>query len=137
MYFAFWSSLMHSEGLERLSAGDMMALERAYQLNFIWLVLILIAAFGILSIIIFHRLVGPIYVFEKAIKSLAEGDLTSNVSLRRNDELKETAAELQNMIENIRDNVLEDRKKIKEAMEKSPGEIKDKLSSVTQWFKTE
>lgn len=137
MYFAFCSSLIHSAGLELMSAGDMTALERAYQTNFVWVVLILTAAFGLLSFFIFHRLVGPIFVFERAIRNLASGDLTTNVSLRKNDELKDTAVELQKMIDNIRDAVLEDRKKIKEIMEKSPADVKEQLSGLTRWFKTE
>ncbi len=137
MYFVFWSSLVHSSGLDRLSAGDVTELEHAYQLNFVWVVLILLAAFGILSVFVFHRIVGPLFVFDRAIKNLSAGDLTSDVSLRKHDELKESATELQNMLDNIRDAVLEDRKNIKEIMEKSPDDVKEKLSSVTRWFKTE
>ena len=137
MYFVFWSSLIHSPGLDRLSAGDVTALEHYYQLNFVWVILILIAAFGLLSVFVFHRIVGPLFVFDRAVKNLSSGDLTSDVSLRKNDELKESAAELQNMIDNIRDAVLEDRRKIKEVMDKSPSDVKEKLSSVTRWFKTE
>ena len=136
-YFAFWSSLVHSAGLEQLSAGDMRALERAYQINFIWVVLVLVAAFGIMSVLVFHRLVGPIYVLERAIKNIARGDLSQDVSLRKRDELKDTAGELQNMIENIRDAVLEDRRKIQEVSAKVPADVKHTLSTVTQWFKTE
>ena len=137
LYFSFWSSLIHSAGLERLSAGDMRALERAYQTNFAWVVVILLCAFGLLSIYIFHRIAGPLYVFERAIKNLATGDLTTDISLRKHDELKEIAGELQGMIDNIRDAVIEDRKIIKEAAENSPAAVKEKLSSVTKWFKTE
>ena len=136
-YFAFWSSLMHSAGLEQLSAGDMMALERAYQINFIWVVLIIVASFGIMSVIVFHRLVGPIYVIQKALKHIAEGDLSQDISLRKKDELKDTAGELQNMIENIRDAVLDDRKKLQDISVNLPDDIKEKLSTVTKWFKTE
>jgi len=134
-YFAFWSSLVHSAGLEQLSAGDMTALERAYQINFIWVVIVLVAAFGIMSVLVFHRLVGPIYVMERAIKNLSRGDLSQDVSLRKNDELKDTAGELQNMIENIRDAVLEDRRKIQDISAKVPVDVKNSLSTVTKWFK--
>jgi len=137
LYFSFWSSLIHSAGLERLSAGDMMALERAYQVNFAWVVLILLAAFGLLSIIIFHRIVGPLYVFEQSLKNIASGDLTMDRSLRKHDELKEIAVALSSMIDNIRGAVVKDRKIIKEVMDNSPADTKEKLSSVTQRFKTE
>lgn len=134
-YFAFWSSLVHSAGLEQMSAGDMVALERAYQINFIWVVLILVASFGLMSVIVFHRLVGPIYVIQRALKKISEGDITQDVCLRKNDELKDTAVELQNMIENIRDAVLDDRKKLQDVSDKLPADVKEKLSTVTEWFK--
>jgi methyl-accepting chemotaxis protein len=134
-YFAFWSSLVRSAGLEQLSSGDMKALEHAYQINFIWVVVVLVAAFGIMSVLVFHRLVGPIYVMQRAMKNLSNGDLSQDVTLRKNDELKDTAGELQNMIENIRDAVLEDRKKIYEVSSKVPDDVKHSLSTVTQWFK--
>jgi methyl-accepting chemotaxis protein len=134
-YFAFWSSLVRSAGLEQLSAGDMKAFERAYQINFIWVVVVLVAAFGIMSVLVFHRLVGPIFVMQRAMKNLANGDLSQDVSLRKNDELKDTAGELQNMIDHIRDAVLEDRKKIQDVSAKLPSDVKHTLSTVTQWFK--
>jgi methyl-accepting chemotaxis protein len=134
-YFAFWSSLVRSAGLEQLSAGDMKAFEHAYQINFIWVVMVLVAAFGIMSVLVFHRLVGPIFVMQRAMRNLSRGDLSQDVSLRKNDELKDTAGELQNMIEHIRDAVIEDRKKIQEVSGKVPDDIKHTLSTVTQWFK--
>jgi methyl-accepting chemotaxis protein len=45
----------------------------------------------IVSIMYSHQTAGPAYKLEKSIKRITEGDLTFEVSLRRNDNLKELA----------------------------------------------
>ena len=93
VYYVFWSSLITSPGLDSLSAGEMRALQYAYQTSFVWVVLIILIAIGFLSIFYFHRLVGPIYVFGKIVKALAAGDLTAAMHTHKNDELKDLATE--------------------------------------------
>lgn len=54
------------------------------------------------SVIYSHQTAGPAYKLEKSIKRITEGDLTFQVSLRRNDNLKELAAALNELLDKFR-----------------------------------
>lgn len=139
VYYAFWSSLVRAPGLDQLSAGEIKALECAYQTSFVWVVAILVLAIGLESIFLFHRLAGPLFVFEHTCKAVAGGDLTTKVHYRRRDELKETAHIIQAMIDNIRAAVVDDRKKTAQAVELldkgDSAAARKALGSLGQWFK--
>ncbi|MBN1824326.1 MAG: methyl-accepting chemotaxis protein [Endomicrobiales bacterium] len=135
VYFTFWSTLIKSPGMDQLSAGEFMALQRAYQVNFIWVVLIILFGVGLESVFLFHRIIGPIFVFERTIKSLAEGDFTAGVSLRKKDELKDLADSLQEFIDNVKSNVENDRKQIQEIKSQVGGDLHNKLAALTSWFR--
>jgi len=47
------------------------------------------------SLVISHRLAGPIYRLKRSLASVVAGDLTSNFTLRQKDELKDLATELE------------------------------------------
>jgi methyl-accepting chemotaxis protein len=55
------------------------------------------------SIIISHRIAGPWYRLEMSLQSLASGDLSQDISLRKNDELQSLATSLNKVIHNLRD----------------------------------
>ncbi|MHB9155043.1 MAG: HAMP domain-containing protein [Endomicrobiales bacterium] len=141
MYYTFWSSLIRSAGLEQLSSGEWRALERGYQTSFLWVILLLAAAVALESIFLFHRIIGPIFVFNRALKKLSGGDLNAAVHFRRRDELKDMAATITALITNLRASVTTDRRKIEEIKRKlDQGDLtgaKADLSGLTQWFKTE
>jgi methyl-accepting chemotaxis protein len=139
VYYTFWISLIRSPGLEQLSSGEWKALEHAYQISFAWVVIILLVAIGFESLFIFHRLVGPVFVIEKAVKSISDGNLSVEINLRKTDELRELAADVQTMSLNIKKAVTDDRKNI-ESIKKliESGKIepaKKEISNLTQWFK--
>ena len=54
------------------------------------------------SVIYSHQTAGPAYKLEKSIKRITDGDLTFQVSLRRNDNLKELAAALNELLDKFR-----------------------------------
>lgn len=56
----------------------------------------------IVSVMYSHQTAGPAYKLEKSIKRITEGDLTFEVSLRRNDNLKELAAALNDLLKKFR-----------------------------------
>ncbi|GAB4279118.1 MAG: hypothetical protein Kow0029_22850 [Candidatus Rifleibacteriota bacterium] len=56
----------------------------------------------IVSIMYSHQTAGPAYKLEKSIKRITEGDLTFEVSLRRNDNLKELAVALNELLRKFR-----------------------------------
>jgi methyl-accepting chemotaxis protein len=49
-----------------------------------------------------HQTAGPAYKLEKSIQRITEGDLTFEVSLRRNDNLKELASALNDLLKKFR-----------------------------------
>jgi methyl-accepting chemotaxis protein len=139
VYYVFWSTLVAAPGLEQLSSGEWSALQRAYRVSFTWAVLILAAAAGLESIFMFHRLAGPLYVFQKGLKRMGSGDLTAAIHSRRNDELKDLSAQLQQVITNMSSAIEDDRKKVSQITAlidqgKLP-EAKETLASITCWYK--
>jgi methyl-accepting chemotaxis protein len=56
----------------------------------------------IVSVMYSHQTAGPAYKLEKSIKRIVEGDLTFEVSLRRNDNLKELASALNELLKKFR-----------------------------------
>ena len=139
VYYIFWLALITSPGLETLSSGDWKALARAYNSGFLWVVIVFALSAGVGSIFLFHRLLGPISVIEKAIEFLKVGDLRASVHARKTDELKGLAIEMQSMIENMRQAAQQDRDKLAEIKKKMDSGniegVKDLLSKVNTWYK--
>jgi methyl-accepting chemotaxis protein len=55
------------------------------------------------SVILSHRIAGPWYRLEMSLQDLARGDLSHDISLRKNDELQSLAASLNKVIQNLRE----------------------------------
>lgn len=122
MYLAMFSSLKLASGLEDLTGGEWQALIHLLQQRFIWVVVILFGSIGLISILLFHRLIGPIYVFEKIIRMLKDGDLNIQLKLRHGDELKDLANEIQSLVNHLRQEV--------ELEEKRLGEVQKDLEDI-------
>ncbi len=141
VYYIFLDSLLKSPGMELLSAGDAKNFVRTYTSGFFWVTLIFMALILIESIFYFHRIIGPIYFFEKVMKRISEGDFTVNIHHRKKDETVELAQNMNSAIENIRNSVREDRKKIQQIKSAiDSGNIDEAgklLGELTMWFKTE
>ncbi|TRZ48162.1 MAG: methyl-accepting chemotaxis protein [Dehalococcoidia bacterium] len=65
--------------------------------------LIIIPFAAWLSIILSHRIAGPWYRLEMILKNLAAGDLSHDISLRKNDELQSLASSLNMVMRNLRE----------------------------------
>jgi len=63
--------------------------------------LVLMCAFGIHSILFFHRVAGPLYRFHKAFDRIREGDLSFQVKIRRKDYLHDEEEIINEMIDTI------------------------------------
>ena len=55
----------------------------------------------IVSAVISHKMAGPIYKFEKSCQTIAEGDLTHRVYLRKGDQLTDLQNSFNEMMERI------------------------------------
>ena len=75
---------------------------RDYWPRLVVLVFVNVIIVFMVSIIYSHQTAGPAYKLEKSIKRIVDGDLTFQVSLRRNDNLKELAAALNELLDKCR-----------------------------------
>ena len=141
IYYVFLDSLLNSPGMDQLSAGAVKNFVRSYTSGFFWVTLIFMAVILIESIFYFHRLIGPIFFFEKVMAKLKEGDFSVNIHHRKKDETIELAERMNETVANVRKAVAEDREKIqtiKVAIDSGETDkAKHLLSELTQWFKIE
>ncbi|MCL2335333.1 MAG: methyl-accepting chemotaxis protein, partial [Endomicrobia bacterium] len=140
-YYAFLNSLSSSPGMDQLSAGTVKNFKRAYTGGFFWIVFIFTVFVLIQSVFYFHRIIGPLYFFEKVMTKLSEGNFSIRMHWRKKDETKELANLIGKVIENTKASVLDDREKIREAVkaidEGDTKTAKELLSKVTKWCQTD
>ncbi len=67
------------------------------------LVLVNVIIIFIVSIMYSHQIAGPAYKLEKSIQRIAGGDLTFEIHLRKNDNLKELATAINSMLSRFRE----------------------------------
>ncbi len=77
----------------------------AANLKLIPRLLIVIFAMAAASILISHKIAGPIYRFKKSAASVTDGDLTVKFNLRKEDEFKDLADSLENMVGSLRQRI--------------------------------
>ena len=66
------------------------------------------------SIVVSHKVAGPVYRLEKVATKISRGDLPSYLRLRKNDELKDLSSAFNSVIENMQVLVAKDRHLISE-----------------------
>jgi len=141
IYYSFLDSLLSSPGMDQLSAGSVKNFVRSYTSGFFWVTVIFTIIVLIESVFYFHRLIGPLFFFEKVMQKLAEGKFYVNVHHRKKDETIELATNINKTIKSVRNAVSEDRKKIEIIKAAIDNDEKDKakhlLCELTQWFKTQ
>lgn len=76
------------------------------------------------SVIYSHQTAGPAYKLEKSIKRITDGDLTFQVSLRRNDNLKELATALNELLNKFR-TTLSQARTLADGIDDKLGAVKD------------
>lgn len=114
IYFVLVDAFFRSPLIYQISIGEVEKIKKEYTQNFLIAVMIILLAVGLQSSLFFHRVAGPIYVFEKVINMISEGKLLRDFRIRKTDELKELANEIQNMCDCFRGYVQDDRAKINE-----------------------
>lgn len=134
VYFTHWSLLT-----EKLAtAQSRTALESVFgTLRVILLfelpLLLFIAA--VASVVVSHKVAGPVYRLQKVAYEVARGDLTHNVYLRKDDELKNLSAAFNSVIENMHLLVAKDRKlifELSQLTEKLYANLKEKKISESE-----
>lgn len=98
--------------LENLTYLEIVAVNKLILITVLYVCGISCIAVFVLGLYFLHRLTGPIYVLEKMFGMVSEGILDIKLKLRKTDELKDVAFEFQNMIDCLRNYILEDRDKV-------------------------
>jgi len=62
---------------------------------------VVIVLFGLYSIMVTHKIVGPLFVIDKTIREIAEGDLSVRAHIRKNDDLQEFRSNFNRMAGNM------------------------------------
>ncbi|MCK5533902.1 methyl-accepting chemotaxis protein [bacterium] len=99
-----------------------------------WILLLIVIGVG-LSILVSHRVAGPIYRFEKIFDKLRGGYFNQKVVLRKNDELQELSQKVNEAINFIQQEIVKERanieliskqiEKVVEDLSKNPSDVKD------------
>ncbi|MDG5813914.1 hypothetical protein QA601_02405 [Chitinispirillales bacterium ANBcel5] len=85
---------------------------------------LIIAQIVLLTIFFSHKLAGPVYRFEKACKSIIDGDYTNEIKLRKGDQLKNLAELLNEAIRVTRERMLTLSSKDQDVKKDSTSELK-------------
>lgn len=80
----------------------------------------------IVVLFISHRIVGPLYRFERSLAEIGKGNLAVNIHLRRTDEIKSLAASMNDMIKNLKGPISISQERVKE-LEDDLSRVKDGL----------
>ncbi len=95
------TSSFHQSRLVITTTG-MAILPAVIYTNLITLGLITIAAIFV-TLYISHKIAGPIYRFEKELKTIGSGNLTTKINLRENDQVRDMADSINIMVETLRE----------------------------------
>ncbi len=86
-----------------------------------------------LTLLVSHKISGPLYRIKKELELLKTGDLAANFRIRTNDQLQELSQDLVETTDFLRDKqkkLLEKTNKIKEIIAKSPASADDEVKKV-------
>ncbi len=93
-------SVLYSMRMPKVSPGGLLWNEMIYTNIFVALFILLV--FALTARGLYNRVHGPLIKLTRDIKKLAAGDLQNGVTLRRNDEFRDFAAELDDMCQQLR-----------------------------------
>ncbi len=95
--------------------------------NLITVVLIALAII-IMTLFVSHKIAGPLYHFEKEIKTISNGDLTIKIYLRNKDQLRALAESINNMTLNLNQKVRDIQSELERIIESALG------NDAPEWF---
>lgn len=114
VYYTTWSRIMDEfYTIPRIAAQFATLFGSVNQTMLVILVLFLLLA-AVISVFVSHSIAGPVYRFEKTLQSIAQGDLTLRVGLRKTDEFKNLADAMNHMVDELRTHLTSDTSLIEE-----------------------
>lgn len=101
LYYLIWQTIAAEIALPEVIAENLVpALYKVNIILFISLPLIFLVML-LLSIVISHKIAGPVYRLERELKEISEGDYSRRIKFRSNDELQEIADGINKILEHI------------------------------------
>lgn len=107
-----------SSKLEGLTFIDIVIIKDLVIKSVIFVVVVVAVIITLIGVLFLHRLAGPVFVLEKVIKMVSEGDLSVKLQLRKNDELQFLAEEFQRMVLILNESVSKQKEIVKDIKEK-------------------
>ena len=89
--------------------------------HLIALVLITLLAI-VVTLLISHKLAGPLFRFQKELREIGEGNLTQVIKLRKNDQVKAMADSLNQMRTNLQNKILAIKEEVEQIIESASGQ---------------
>lgn len=109
IYYTTWNKIETTPDLtiDKLAG----IFDEVNRLLFRW-ILVFLLTIAILSILVSHKIAGPVFRLEQTTRLIAKGDLTQSVKLRHGDELRDLQDAFNTMSESLRKMVAKDREVI-------------------------
>lgn len=76
----------------------------------------------VVTLLVSHKLAGPLFRFEKELKEMGNGDLTKVVKIRKDDQVKAIADGLNEMRANLQKKILDIKAEIEQIIESTSGQ---------------
>ena len=74
------------------------------------------------TLLISHKLAGPLFRFQKELKEIGNGDLSNVINLRKDDQVKAIADSLNQMRANLQKKILDIKEEVEQIIEFSSGQ---------------
>ncbi len=109
--------------------------------NLITLGLITLASI-VVTLLVSHKLAGPIFRFEKDLQEIESGNLTKRIILRKDDQFIDLAESMNKMTDSLHSKVTDIRTRVAQliksaAQEEIPEEMREKLNRLQQGIKSD
>jgi methyl-accepting chemotaxis protein len=89
--------------------------------HLIALVLIILLTI-VITLLVSHKLAGPLFRFQKVLREIGEGNLTQSIKLRKNDQVKAIADSLDQMRVNLQKKILDVKEEVEQIIESTSGQ---------------
>jgi len=89
--------------------------------HLIALVLIILLTI-VVTLLVSHKLAGPLFRFQKELREIGEGNLTQSIKLRKNDQVKVIADCLDQMRVNLQKKILDIKEEVEQIIEFTSGQ---------------
>ena len=94
----------------------------------------------VITLLVSHKLAGPLFRFQKELREIGEGNLTQSIKLRKNDQVKAIADSLDQMRVNLQKKILDVKEEVEQIIESTsgqdiPSDLSNRLDHLNQKIK--